>query len=181
VERERDFTPGEPPTWHVKWRPIARSGSVMLAASTAGLPVKTYSGIRIFIDRPAGFVQEGIGADGKKWERTYAVPYGFIEGTRGGDREEFDVFCGPNKSAPTAFVVTQTNAAGKFDEYKMFLGFDDEDAARACYVAHIPERFLSDMFALPAEALRGFLGLDPRKSKALNGAASVPLLAMGAA
>lgn len=42
-----------------------------------------------------------------------------------------------------------------------FLGFPDESAARACYVAHIPERFLGRLYPVDVALLQGLLGLEP--------------------
>lgn len=175
VERERGFVmgPGGSPVWKRAWRTIARSITGQFGATT-GLPTRTYSGIKVFVDRPRGYRQSGTGADGASWERVYLVDYGFIDGTRGGDREELDVFCGPDRHAPQAFVAAQVNTKDRFDEYKVFLGFDTEDAARACYVAHIPTRMLSGFFSVPVEALRGFLGLEPRPKNALAFAGGDP-------
>lgn len=137
----------------------------LAATSESGAKVRNYSGITVIIDRPKGYHQRGSDETGAAWDRVYAVDYGYLAGTRGGDGEELDAFCGPDRWAPTAWVATQVDDEGCFDEWKLFLGFASEHEARACYLAHIPHRFLSDMFELPVEMLRGLLGLEPRARK----------------
>lgn len=126
------------------------------------LPAKLvdFGGIPVLVDRPKGFVQTKLGPDGAVlWTRTYLVDYGGLAGTDGGDHELLDVFLGPDPTATTAWWCVQVDDAGAFDEYKLLLGFVDEAAARACYVAHIPERYLVSMAPMPVERLRALLGL----------------------
>jgi hypothetical protein len=123
--------------------------------------LRTYRGIDVTVDRPAGTVQHGEAPDGTPWERTYLVDYGYVEGAQGGDGEALDVFCGPEPDAPLAWWAVQVDHDGAFDEYKVFLGFDDAEMARLCYAAHIPEHLCAGWFAMPVEALRALLGLEP--------------------
>ncbi len=121
-----------------------------------------FGGIPVLIDRPKGHVIRKLDDAGNLlWERTYSVDYGFFAGTDGGDQEGLDVFLGPDPAAPVAWWAVQTREDGSFDEYKVFLGFADEAAARACYVAHIPERFLASMTPMPVDRIRSLLGLPP--------------------
>jgi hypothetical protein len=132
------------------------------AVADNGARVRDYAGIKVVIDRPRGFLQRGTDEHGQPWSRVYRVDYGYIDGTLGGDGEELDAFCGPNRHAPWAFVAVQHDDAGDFDEYKLLLGFDSEVEARACYTDHIPSKFLGRVFPMPVEMLRGLLGLEPR-------------------
>ena len=137
---------------------LANSGKL---APDQGFEQTAYQGIPIVVDRPKGTVQTGIGKDGEAWSRTYQTDYGYVPATAGGDGEELDVFLGPNPETPTAWVAVQTNDAGDFDELKVFLGYNTEADARACYLAHIPERFLASLQAVPVALLQGMLGLEP--------------------
>jgi predicted RNA-binding Zn-ribbon protein involved in translation (DUF1610 family) len=130
-------------------------------APDQGFETRTYQKIPVVVDRPKGTVQTGVGKDGEPWERTYQTDYGYVPSTLGGDDEELDVFLGPDPDAPTAFIAVQVDDEGAFDEFKAFLGYPDEDAARAAYVAHIPEQFLARFFAVPVALLQGMLGLEP--------------------
>jgi len=125
------------------------------------MPRRTFQGIPLVIDRPRGFVQTGTAKDGTPWEREYKTDYGYIPATLGGDDEELDVFVGPNDAAPLAYWVAQTREDGRLDEYKVFLGYDSEEAARACYLEHIPARFMGSVFATPVGALQALLGMHP--------------------
>lgn len=137
-----------------------------LAAGGALAPQKlqqrTFAGLPIVIDRPKGFVQRKMDDGGKLlWERTYKVDYGYVPSTLGGDSEELDVFLGPDEHAPSAFWVVQTDEQGDFDEYKVVLGTNSEEEARAIYTDHVPEKFLGRMFETPVGVLQSLLGLEP--------------------
>lgn len=118
-----------------------------------------FQGIPVVIDRPKGFVQHG-----PSWERTYTQNYGYIPSTLGGDGEELDVFVLDNASSQNAYWCVQTRDDGRFDEYKVVLGADSEEQARACYVAHIPEKFLASVYVTTVDMLRACLGLEPREA-----------------
>lgn len=120
-----------------------------------------FQGMKIRIDRPKGFEQTGIGEDGKSWKRTYLYDYGFLPKTKGGDGDGVDVFLGPDKAAHTAFWVTQKDKNGKFDEYKVFLGFHDRAAAKKAYLQHIPAKYLGDMAVMSVQMMRALLGYEP--------------------
>lgn len=164
-----------------KTRSLKEYGRLAALAITSGLPTRTIGGIAITIDRPAGFVQQGIGADGTPWERTYTVDYGFIgldpgssaHGTTdGGDKEALDVFCGPNAAAPNAFWILQLKADGSFDEFKVGIGFNTLAEFVACYTAHIPRVLMGESFTMPISALRALMGMDPNGRGAVLSALS---------
>jgi hypothetical protein len=123
--------------------------------------VVRHSGLRVVIDRPKGFVQEGTAPDGTKWERTFQVDYGYFDGTQGGDGEALDVYLGPDESAKDSYWVIQVGRDGAFDEYKVMLGFSSEGAARAMYLEHTPPEFLGAVATIPVDAVRALLGVEP--------------------
>jgi len=123
--------------------------------------VVRHSGLRVVVDRPKGFVQEGTAPDGSKWERTYQVDYGYFDGTQGGDGEALDVYLGPDESAKDSYWVIQVSLDGAFDEYKVMLGFSSESAARAMYLEHTPPEFLGAVATIPVDAVRALLGVEP--------------------
>lgn len=129
-----------------------------------GPVVKTidFQGLKVDIDRPAGFTQTGKDAQGNDWSRTYQYDYGFFPGTKGGDGDAIDVFVGPNTEAPNAYWVTQKKDDGSFDEYKVFVGFGGERDALEAYKAHIPTKYFDGITEVPVGALKGMLGLDPQ-------------------
>lgn len=140
----------------------------------------SFQGIPIHVDRPKGFKQVGKGEDGKEWERTYLVDYGYVPGVKAlltptvTDEEELDVFLGPNNAAKNAYVVLQVKADGKPDELKVMLGWDNPDEAKKAYTEHVPERFFGGMAGIPMDMLKAMLGVETiEASKAIAGIAKV--------
>jgi inorganic pyrophosphatase-like protein/inorganic pyrophosphatase len=121
-----------------------------------------FQGIPVHIDRPKGFVMRGTDAQGRDWARRYLYDYGFIPKTLGGDGDGLDVFIGPDKNAQIAFWAVQRKDDGTFDEYKVFLGFPDRDAAIAAYRQHIPKKYFKGIMAMKVEMMKAMLGqVDP--------------------
>lgn len=128
-----------------------------------------HSGLRVIVDRPKGFVQEGKAADGTKWSRTYQVDYGYFDGTKGGDGEALDVYLGPDESVRDSYWILQNKPDGTFDEFKVMLGFATEADARTMYLAHTPPEFLGSVATVPVDAIRALLGVEPGQiAKALE-------------
>ena len=123
-----------------------------------------FQGLTIHVDRPRGFIMFGTDPSGNKWRRTYKYDYGFIPKTLGGDDDGLDVFIGPKKKAPNAFWAVQRKPDGSFDEYKIFLGFDNRDEAIATYRAHIPKKFFGRMMSMTVEMMKAMLGEHPEES-----------------
>lgn len=120
---------------------------------------KVFAGLRVRIDRPKGFVQEGKGTDGKPWKRVYQCDYGYLAGTQGGDGDGLDVFLGPKEDG-RAFLIWQKKEDGTFDEYKLMLGFEDGYQAKAMYLKHVPSRFLGKLAEIPVGVLQGLTGRE---------------------
>jgi hypothetical protein len=117
-----------------------------------------YAGIRVNIDRPVGFVQQGDG-----WTRVYKNDYGFIPRTDGGDDEDLDVFMAnpPDEGADCAYLCVQGHRDGTFDEYKLILGARSSDEAVKIYADHIPLTLLQRIHEIPIGFLQGILGVKP--------------------
>jgi hypothetical protein len=142
-------------------QPVSVATEGRLLESDKAIKKIDFQGLKIYIDRPKGFVQKGTNNKGEKWERVYLYDYGFIKGTEGGDGEDLDVFVGQNKDSSNVYLVTQKHLDGSFDEYKAFVGFESEDEALEAYEAHIPTKFFEDICVIPVGALKGLVGLDP--------------------
>lgn len=140
---------------------IAMASELRRIAKKAVAKTVEVQGIKVHVDRPAGFVQRGTDDAGMPWERTYKRDYGYIAGTLGGDGEGLDVFVGDDLAAKRAYWAVQRKADGSFDEYKLLLGFPSLEAAKACYVEHIPERFLASMGDSSVEQVKALLGIEP--------------------
>lgn len=129
--------------------------------SPGGVKFKTeFQGIPIHVDRPKGFVMKGTDESGKEWKRRYKYDYGFIPKTKGGDGEGLDVFLGPKKKATESYWAIQKKPDGTFDEYKIFLGFDNRDQAMAVYRDHIPKKLLGGMVTLRIDMMKSMLGIN---------------------
>lgn len=127
----------------------------------------TFEGMKVRLDRPKGFVQEGKDKDGKPWRRVYKYDYGFIPKTQGGDGDGLDVFLGPDENgAEDAHWVIQRKDDGSFDEYKVFLGFKDRKAAKKAYLEHIPGKYFGGMISMNTKMMRAMLGIDPMEKMA---------------
>ena len=118
----------------------------------------TFQGIPINVDRPKGFIMKGTDAKGNDWARRYKYDYGFIPKTLGGDGDGLDVFIGPDSKASYSYWAMQRDDAGNFDEYKVFLGFPDRDAAVAAYRQHIPKKYFQGIVTMKVEMMKAMLG-----------------------
>lgn len=117
-----------------------------------------FQGIPINVDRPKGFIMRGTDAKGTDWARRYKYDYGFIPKTLGGDGDGLDVFIGPDKKTEYAYWAIQRKDDGSFDEYKVFLGFPDRDAAISAYRQHIPKKYFKGIITMKLEMMKAMLG-----------------------
>ncbi|MGY3876476.1 LPD38 domain-containing protein [Aeromonas enteropelogenes] len=96
----------------------------------------TLQGLDITLENTKGSTRTGTDQDGRTWQSTLAHDYGYIKRTSGTDGDQVDVFIGDQPDSETVFVVDQIDPrSGAFDEHKVMLGFADEAAARAGYLA----------------------------------------------
>lgn len=126
-----------------------------------------FQGIPIAVENRKGDVRSGQDKDGHKWRTVMQHPYGYIKGTKGADGEEVDVYVGPGKKAPMAYVVHQRKADGKsFDEDKVMLGFEDRKSAREAFLKHYDDpKFLGPISAVPVETLKKKIETGERLEK----------------
>ncbi len=98
-----------------------------------------FQGIPVSIEIEVGTTRAGIGEDGKRWQKTYSVPYGEIPSSRTlADGAGVDVYIGQNPNATLVYVIHQLRHDGKFDEDKVFLGFPSAGEAIHAYKTHGP-------------------------------------------
>ena len=135
-------------------------------------------GLDIALENPKGSTRSGTDQDGKAWQSTMAHDYGYIKRTLGADGDHVDVFIGDKPESETVYVVDQADPkTGKFDEHKVMLGFADEQAARAGYLANYEKGWngLSDIKAMPVEEFKRWVKDGDTKSpiaaQAVGGAA----------
>lgn len=118
-----------------------------------------HQGIPIAVENRVGSVRSGVDKDGKPWRTEMKHPYGYIKGSKGADGEGVDVYVGPHKEAPNAFVVHQHKVDGTgYDEDKVMLGFKNEAHARAGYLKHYNDpKFLGPIKTVPIDRLKDLL------------------------
>lgn len=95
-------------------------------------------GLDIAIENPQGSTRSGIDADGQAWSSTLTDGhYGYLRGTKGADGDGVDVFVGPHPQSTKVFVIDQIDPkTGRYDESKIMLGYDSQEAADGAYHAN---------------------------------------------
>ncbi|QNF19556.1 inorganic diphosphatase [Aeromonas hydrophila] len=127
----------------------------------------TLQGLDVALENPKGSTRSGTDRDGKVWQSTMAHDYGYIKRTMGADGDHVDVFIGDKPESDTVFVVDQVDPkTGKFDEHKVMMGFADEQAARAGYLANYEKGWkgLSAIKAMPMEEFKRWVKEGDTKS-----------------
>lgn len=117
----------------------------------------TLQGLDIALENPKGSTRSGTDQDGKAWQSPMAHDYGYIKRTLGADGDHVDVFIGDQPDSETVYVVDQVDPkTGKFDEHKVMMGFADEQAARAGYLANYEKGWkgLGTIKAMPVEEFK---------------------------
>lgn len=112
-------------------------------------------GMDISIENPRGSTRRGTDPDGNQWESQMAHHYGDIKGTTAADGDNLDVFIGPNPDADQVFVIDQVNDDGSFDEHKVMMGFDTQQAARQGYLDNYEDGW-QGLGAITATNTEGF-------------------------
>ncbi|MBV7438805.1 LPD38 domain-containing protein [Aeromonas sp. sif2416] len=114
-------------------------------------------GLEIALENPRGSIRSGTDRDGKAWQSTMVHDYGYIKRTLGADGDHVDVFIGDQPDSEMVYVVDQVDpSTGKFDEHKVMMGFADEQAARAGYLANYEQGWegLGSIKAMPVEEFK---------------------------
>lgn len=118
-------------------------------------PRRTWRGLTIAIETPAGTVRRGRNRHGVTWEHRLVYDYGEILGTKGMDGDPVDIFLGPHiDEAPCVYVVHQrrVNDWKEYDEDKCMAGFMSEDEAKAAFLAcYSDPRFLGPVTTIPVD------------------------------
>jgi len=114
-----------------------------------------FQGLKISIENKAGSVRKWYDPHNKQsGETKMRFDYGYILGSMGTDGDHVDVYLGPNQEAKTAYVVHQMKAPDftKFDEDKVFLGWDDPKQVEKDYKKQYDNpRFFGAVSAIPME------------------------------
>jgi len=135
-------------------------------------------GMDVAIENPKGSIRSGVDEGGQKWSQKMGAHYGYIKRTQGADGDHVDVFLGPDaETADTFYVVNQNNpTTGKFDEHKVMIGYPDEKAAKAAYMANYDKKWagFDSIVPLSTEQFKRFVH-SPKAKKALPDSAAILL------
>lgn len=104
-----------------------------LAAGNYKKGVVMVKGLSIAIENPAYTYRKGIDKSGQQWMCLMQAHYGYIQGHKGNDGDEMDVFIGNVPENDTVYIVNQKTADGYFDEHKIMLGFLSQQQAVDTY------------------------------------------------
>lgn len=109
----------------------------------------TMHGLVISVENRKGSKRSGVSPEGKKWSTTMKIPYGYILGVKGVDKDHLDCFVGDKRDSELVFVIKQLDEKGNFDEHKIMLGFDNSKEAKKMYLAHYDsDRFFGSMIPM---------------------------------
>lgn len=87
--------------------------------------------LTVAIESPKGGTRKA--ADGSWVVHDLPAHYGYIEGTKGADNEEFDVHVASDKVKPVWIIDQIDLETGEFDEHKAVLGADSKAHAADIY------------------------------------------------
>lgn len=104
-----------------------------LAAGNYKKGVVMVKGLSIAIENPAYTYRKGMDKTGQQWMCLMQAHYGYIQGHKGNDGDDMDVFIGVAPENDTVYIVNQKTADGYFDEHKIMLGFLSQQQAVDTY------------------------------------------------
>jgi hypothetical protein len=115
-----------------------------------------FAGMTIAIENPAGTVRRWTDRMGNEGTTDMKWAYGYVEGTRGSDGDEYDVFVGPDPQAPFVWVIHQNREdSNEWDEDKAMLGFREAHQAIEAYLEHYDDpSFLGSVSMVPIEEFK---------------------------
>ena len=127
--------------------PRSEPTPAQLAAGNYKKGVVSVHGLSIAIENPAYTYRKGIDKTGQQWMCLMQAHYGYIQGVKGNDGDEMDVFIGIVPESDTVYIVNQKTADGFFDEHKVMIGFLSQQQAVETY-QHCFERGWTGMMSI---------------------------------
>lgn len=92
---------------------------------------RVVEGLDFTIENPKGAVRRGRGPEGE-WSVHMPADYGYLRRTEGADGDHVDAYDG--RSGKRFFIIDQIDPrTGEFDEHKVMMRFDSEEAALEAY------------------------------------------------
>lgn len=140
----------------------------------------TSHGLPVTIEHPKGTVRVLHDDKGNEvYKRHMYHSYGYIDGTKGMDGDEVDVFLGPLRNAKEAYVIHMLDKGPvvkeRENEDKVFLGFPNAEAAKASFLLHYPKNFFGGLLALPIARFRQRLKNSDGKKLSAAGFATLAI------
>ena len=103
----------------------------------------SYRGLPITIEYEKGTIRSGVDKEGNPWQQEMFHHYGYFDNTMGADGKELDVYYNPDGKSDKIFRIIQLDTlTGKFDEYKIMIGFDTIENAKQGYLVHYPDEWI---------------------------------------
>ena len=93
----------------------------------------TINGLDVAIENPAYTYRKSTDKTGQQWSCLMQAHYGYINGYKGNDGDNVDVFVGSIPENDTAYIINQKTQGGFFDEHKVMLGFLSQQQAVDTY------------------------------------------------
>ncbi|HQZ60428.1 MAG TPA: hypothetical protein PLQ39_12200, partial [Acinetobacter sp.] len=91
------------------------------------------NGLDVAIENPAYTYRKSTDKTGQQWSCLMQAHYGYINGYKGNDGDNVDVFVGSIPENDTAYIINQKTQGGFFDEHKVMLGFLSQQQAVDTY------------------------------------------------
>lgn len=132
-------------------------------------PHRKWNGLVITIENPKGTVRSGVSDNGVEWKTKMNNDYGYIEGTKGKDKDHIDCFIGNNLDSQEVFIINQVNpSTGVFDEHKCMIGFDSPYGASKAYLSNYEKGWkgLGNIVRYSLDEFKDFLFNGQVKDKA---------------
>jgi len=122
------------------------------------------------VETPEGTVRQGRGQDGSPWAVLMPAHYGEFRGTLGVDGDAVDVFVGPERDAPTAWVIRAKDPkTGRYDEDKVMVGFATRREALRTFRASYDVRGVQgEVTGIPVARLGALLADAKQRGRPLN-------------
>lgn len=124
------------------------------AVHTDGTTKIVRHGVEFTIDRPVGHVKRGVDENGAAYETAYTCNYGYVAGTRGGDKQPIDAYVGDDDDVREVHIINQVRSDGSDDEQKIMVAHKTMGDAVNVYHAHTPARYFGAAFSMPVREFK---------------------------
>lgn len=125
-----------------------------------------FQGLSISVENKKGSYRSGTDPDGKPWKTKMLVPYGYILGVLGVDKDHLDCFVGDDRDSELVFVVNQIKPWTKnkqFDEHKVLFGFTNKKEAKEMYLKHYDSpKYFGSIKSYTMEQFKDKIGFDKK-------------------